>query len=94
MSDVGVEGVAIQKWMIHIDLGITVALVCPQLCCCQEKNNGPVAIICCSMGKQQWEQCHWGWKPQATLRKNYFGLREEPGLFIATTLPSAEQQSG
>jgi len=61
---------------MQIVSGITITLAWPQLRCCEEKRAGPVAIIYSSLGqKAVGNNISEGWKFQATLSKNYFGLR-------------------
>lgn len=73
-------------WRYHM-------LAWPQLCCWEEVPAGPVAIIFPSSRKKQWET--------TSLRAENFKLcftktilvpGKEPGLLIATPLPSAEQR--
>lgn len=80
---------------MQIVFGVTITLAWPQLCCCEAKCAGPVAIIFFFLGKKQWET--------VSLRAENFKLHlpkpilvseMEPGLFITTNLPSAKQQSG
>lgn len=80
---------------MQIVFGITITLAWPQLCCCEEKHAGPVAIIFSSSGKKQWETMSLrAGNIRLHLAKNILVSEKEPGLFIATTLASAKQQSG
>lgn len=80
---------------MQIVFGVTITLAWPQFCCCEEKHAGPVAIIFSSLGKKQWETMSLragNFKLQ--LAKTILVSEKEPGLLIATTLPSTKQQSG